>query len=559
MSKYSIGIDFGTLSARAVLVDIATGKEVSVSVYGYQDAVIDRMLPGSEHELPPDFALQNPRDYEDALESLLKDIWKKAHVDPENIVGIGVDFTACTMLPLDEQFVPLCYRPEFSENPHSWVKLWKHHGAQRETDQINYTAQYLSKNFIREYGGKTSSEWMFAKIMETLKNAPEVYSAAAYFAEAADWIVYLMVGKLVRSSCMAGYKSFWSKGSGFPDRDFFRALDPRMENVIEEKMKGEVCPPFSRAGFLSEEMAGKTGLKAGTSVSVGSIDAHISYPAAGIRESGALLMIMGTSLCHILVSDKHVVIDGISGVVEDGVLPGLYGYEAGQAAVGDIYDWFVSNMVPSEYIREVQEKNVNIYDYIEERAEKIKPGSSGLIALDWWNGNRSLLVDSDLSGMLLGMTLTTTPEEIYRAIVEATAYGTKMIVEEFKRKGLEINKIYACGGLARKSPVVMQIFSDVLGMEIHIACIEQVSGFGAAMSGAVAAGKENGGYDSIQEAVEHMTQPTGLCKRPIAENTMIYARLYEEYVKLHDYFGKNGNDVMKILKKIKKQTRLSEK
>jgi len=551
LEKYTIGLDFGTLSARAILVDVNTGEEVAISVFGYQDAVIDKYLPGTNIKIPPEYALQNPRDYMEALECLLRDIWRKAGIRPEQVIGIGVDFTSCTMLPVDNNYMPLCFNPAYKESVHSWAKLWKHHGAQTEANHINETAKIRSEEFIKRYGNKSSSEWMFAKILETLNHDPIIYQNAYRFIEGCDWMVYLMTGEDHRNSCLAGYKSFWSKKDGYPSEDFFEALDPRLKNVISNKIGSEVYSIGEKAGELTKEMAQKTGLMPGTAVGVGNTDAHLAVPAVGITQPGDMVLIMGTSLCHMVVDKKEVKMEGICGVVEDGILPGYFGYEAGQSAVGDIYDWFVSNLAPYEYVCEALDKNITIFDVMNEKAARIRPGYSGLLALDWWNGNRSILVDSDLTGLIVGMTLQTKPEEIYRAIIESTAFGTRLIVENFINNGIEINNMFACGGLSRKSKTVMQIFSDVLGMEIKVSASHQTSALGASMYGAVAAGMSRGGYDSIFDAAKKMSHIKPESFKPNMNNYWVYSRIFEEYKKLHDLFGRNGLDVMKVLKKIK--------
>ncbi len=549
--KYSIGLDFGTLSARALLVNAKTGEELAVSVVGYQDAVIDKYLPGTNIKIPREYALQNPRDYVEALEGLLLDVWSKAGINPENVIGIGVDFTSCTMLPVDEDYVPLCFDPRYKESIHSWAKLWKHHGAQAEADVINTIAKKRSENFIKRYGNKSSSEWMFAKILETLNHAPEVYNNAHRFIEGCDWMVYLLTGKDMRNSCLSGYKAFWSKEDGYPGEEFFAEVDPRLRHVVKDKIGENVNPVGARAGYLTEKMAEKTGLPAGTPVGVGNTDAHLAVPAVGVTEPGNLVLIMGTSLCHMIIDKKEVYPEGVCGVVEDGILPGYFGYEAGQPAVGDIYDWFVTNLAPYEYVAEAMEKDVTIFDVMNEKAAMLKPGASGLLALDWWNGNRSVLVDADLSGLIIGLTLTTRAEEIYRAIIEATAFGSRLIAETLMGSGIEIENIYACGGLAGKSSTVMRIFSDVLGKEIKVSDSKQTSALGAAMYGAVAAGGERGGYDTIFQAAKSMSHIKEEPYKPNMENHAIYDRLFEEYVKLYDLYGRNGMDIMKTLKKIK--------
>lgn len=549
--RYTIGMDFGTLTARGVLVDVATGQEISVSIQGYQDAVIDHIIPGTNITLPPEYALQNPQDYQDALEGILKDLLQKSGVPPCQIIGIGIDFTSCTMLPLDEELRPLCFDPRYRNDRHSWPKLWKHHAAQGEADAINELAQKRGEPFLHKYGDCSSCEWLFAKVLQVLRESPAVYDATYRFAEAGDWVVSLLTGELKKSSATAGFKGFWQKGTGYPPAEFFAALHPKLKNVVEEKIGTQVYPTDSCAGTLCPRMAEITGLSTETRVAIGNIDAHISFPAVGATEDCTMLMIMGTSLCHIMVSSKELSIKGISGVVKDGVLPGFYGYEAGQAAVGDIYDWFVSNAVPSAYLEEVQARNVNIYDLMNQKMASVPPGASGLLALDWWNGDRSILVDSELSGLILGLTLSTKAEEIYRSIIEATAFGSKMIIDEFERNGIPVKKVYACGGLAYKAPQIMQVFADVIGKSIVISNVKQTSALGAAMYGAVAAGSSRGGYDSIYAAVKGMTEGPHTTYEPDSRYQEVYRALYQEYVALHDYFGRGGHQVMKRLRQLK--------
>ncbi|MEW6456457.1 MAG: ribulokinase [Acidobacteriota bacterium] len=549
--KYSLGIDFGTESGRAVLVEVDTGNEVATSVYYYKDGVIDRFLPGSNIQLKPDWALQNPQDYLDVIKYAIPDVLKKGYVNPEDVIGIGIDFTSCTMMPVDKNGIPLCMLDEYRNNPHSWVKLWKHHVAQYEADRLNSVAKQRGESFLEIYGGKISSEWLFPKIMEILDEAPEIYNAADRFIEGADWIVLKMTGSEKRNSCSAGYKAIWQKGIGYPSKDFFRALDPRLEKVVEEKLRSDIYPPGEKAGGLTKEMAEITQLKKGTPVSVGNVDAHVCVPASTIAEEGKMLMIVGTSICHMILGKEKKIVEGISGVVEDGIIPGYYGYEAGQAGAGDILAWFVRNCVPSFYENEAKEKGVDLYSLLQEKASNLRAGQSGLLALDWWNGNRSILVDGDLTGLLIGATIGTKPEEIYHALIESIAFGTNIIIDAFEKKGVEVKELYACGGLAEKNSLLMQIFSDVTGRKIKMAKSSETSALGAAMFGAVAAGKENGGYESIFEAAEKMAGLKDTVYVPDKENHRMYKRLFKEYSKLYNYFGRGRNNVMKFLKKLK--------
>jgi len=553
--KYSIGVDFGTQSGRSVLVEVDTGKEIATAVKYYPHGVMDEYLPDGVTRLEPDWALQHPQDYLDVLSETIPAILKESGVSADDVIGVGIDFTACTILPIKSDGTPLCFIDKYKSNPHAYVKLWKHHAAQDEANKLNEIAEKRGEEFLALYGGKISSEWFIPKVWQILDEAPEIYQEADKFIEAADWIILKLTGLERRNSCTAGYKAIWNKRKGYPSKEFFKALDPRLENVIDEKMSRDIYPIGSKAGELTEAAAKLTGLKAGTAVAVANVDAHVAVPAVGIVEPGKMLMIMGTSTCHMLLGNEEKMVPGICGVVEDGIIPGYFGYEAGQSCVGDHFEWFVKNCVPAEYIKEAEEREVSIHKVLREKAQKLKVGESGLVALDWWNGNRSVLVDADLTGVIVGMTLTTKPEEIYRALIEATAYGTRMIIETFEENGIEIKELYAAGGIAEKDEFMMQIYSDVTNREIRISASPQTPALGSAMFGAVAAGKEKGGYDSIVEAAKYMAKVKDIVYRPDPKNVKVYDKLYAEYKLLHDYFGRGGNDIMKRLKNIKKEAR----
>jgi len=549
--KYTLGIDFGTESGRTVLVDVATGEEIATAVYEYPDGVIDEYLPGTDIRLDPDFALQNPADYLRVVEVTIPAVLRESGVDPADVIGIGTDFTACTMMPIDKENVPLCMKPEWRDNPHAWVHIWKHHAAQPEANKLNAIARERGETFLSRYGGKISSEWLFPKIWQILDEAPEVYEAADRFIEAADWIVLQLTGEEKRNLCTAGYKAIWEKGGGYPSPDFFAALDPRLRNVVKEKLSEDIYPLGERAGGLTKEWAKKTGLRPGIAVAVGNVDAHVSVPAATVTEPGRMVMIMGTSTCHMVLGTEKRAVEGMCGVVEDGIIPGYFGYEAGQSCVGDHFAWFVENCVPEAYEEEARSRGLGIHALLEEKASRLRPGESGLLALDWWNGNRSILVDVDLVGLLLGCTLATKPEEIYRALIEATAYGTRIIIETFEKSGVAVNEIVATGGLPDRNKLLMQIYADVTGREFRVAASKQAAALGSAMFAAVAAGKDAGGYDTIFEAAKHMAHLQDIIYRPIPAHQAVYDQLYDEYMKLHDYFGRGENNVMKRLKRIR--------
>ncbi len=552
MAKYTIGLDYGTLSGRALVVNAQTGEELASSIYDYPHAVMDEALPCGK-KLGQDWALQHPQDYLDVLAHTIPDALQKAGVSAEDVIGVGIDFTACTVLPAKADGTPLCFLPEYVEEPHAYVKLWKHHAAQKYATKLNEIALERGEEWLDNYGGKISSEWAIPKLWQILDEAPEIYAQTDRFIEATDWVVWQLTGKETRNSCCAGYKAMWNKATGFPSDDFFKALDPRMEHVIDEKFSRDIIPSGTFAGTITAKAAALTGLKEGTAVAAGTIDAHVFVPAVGIAGAGEMLAIMGTSTCHMMMGEEEVKVKGICGVVSDGIMPGLYGYEAGQSCVGDHFGWFIDNCLPASYEKEAAEKGINIHKLLREKCESKKPGESGLLALDWWNGNRSVLVDVDLTGMMLGMTLRTKPEDIYRALIEATAYGTRMIIENYREQGVPVNAFYAAGGISQKDPMTMQIYADVINMPIKIAGSDQGGALGASIFGAVAAGSARGGYDDAFEAARVMGKVKDTIYEPIPENAAIYDKLYAEYKILHDYFGRGANDVMKRLKQIRGQ------
>jgi L-ribulokinase len=551
--RYTIGVDFGTESARAVLVDVADGRELGVEVYKYCNGVIDERLPAPDGDvtLSPDWALQDPNDYLETFKRAVPGVVKNAGIDPAAVIGIGIDFTACTMLPTKADGTPLCFLDEYRRQPHSWVKLWKHHAAQPEADDVNRVAAEMGETWLARYGGKISSEWFFPKSLQILREAPQIYRAADRLIEAADWVIWQLTGVETRNNCTAGYKAIWSAEQGFPRREFFAALDPEFADVVDTKMSRSIVRLGEVAGRLSKQAAGWTGLPAGIAVAVANVDAHVSAPASTVTECGTLVAIMGTSTCHIVLAEGAPTIPGACGVVMDGVIPGLFGYEAGQSAVGDIFAWFVEQCVPPVYHDRARDRGVSVHEILAEDAARLRPGQSGLLALDWWNGNRSVLVDADLSGLLVGMTLATTAPEIYRALIEATAFGTRIIIDAFERGGVRIDQVVACGGLPERNRMLMQIYADATGRTFRIAASAQTPALGSAMFAAVAAGPQSGGYASIEAAAARMAHLRDDAFVPIQANREAYDILYGEYVRLHDLFGRGGDPAVKKLKRLR--------
>lgn len=544
--KYTIGLDFGTLSGRAVLVRISDGEEIGYREFCYPHAVMDKEIPTGK-ALKSESALQYPQDYLDVLKNTVPCLLSECGVDKADVIGVGVDFTACTVMPIYSDGTPLCMTEKWKNEPNAYVKLWKHHGAQKYADMINELAEARGEKWLKRYGGRISCEWLFPKLLEVYYEAREVYDDADLYVEAGDWLVMKLCGELKRSACMAGYKALWSKTDGYPERNFLGQISDGFADATD-KLSGEVVSAGAYCGGLTTESAALLGLEPGTAVSAAVIDAHAAVPSLGGDCEGKMLMIIGTSTCHISLSRTEACADGICGVVLDGVMPGYYAYEAGQACVGDSFAWFINNCVPESYMNAARAQGVNIHKYLRSLAEKKRPGENRLVALDWWNGNRSILGDSRLSGLILGLTVGTRPEDIYRALIEATAYGTREIVDNYAENGVPVNEIYATGGIADKDGFTMQIYADVLGREIRIAGASNGPALGSAIFAAAAAGEEKGGYRNAFEASKAMGRVRPTVYRPIPENVAAYERLFREYQGLHDYFGRGGNDIMRRLK-----------
>ncbi len=539
--SYVVGVDFGTLSARAVVVDARDGAELGSAVHDYRHAVMDRTLAATGAELPPQWALQDPDDYLEALRTAVPEAVRAAGISPDEVVGIGTDFTASSPMPVLADGTPLCKVPGFEDRPHAYVKLWKHH-AQQQADRVNAVAEQRGEPWLARYGGRISSEWEFAKALQVLEEDPEAYERMDRWLEAADWIVWQLCGHETRTICTAGYKAIHQDGA-YPSEDYLRQLDERFEDFVSAKLDGPLLPLGARAGDLTAEAAGWTGLPEGIAVSVGNIDAHVTAPAARAIETGQMLMIMGTSTCHVMNAEQLAEVPGMCGVVRDGIVPGLYGYEAGQTGVGDIFAWFLDESVPPRYHEEARARGVALHDHLSQLAGEQEVGAHGLVALDWNNGNRSVLVDHELSGLIVGLTLATRAEDIYRALIEATAFGTRVILDAFAAAGQPVAELFAAGGLI-KNPLVMQIYADVTRMPLHLAVSEQGPALGSAMHAAVAAGV----HADIRAAAEVMGKVARDAYVPDEARADAYDALYEHYVRLHDHFGRGGDDVMHSLR-----------
>jgi L-ribulokinase len=521
-----VGVDFGTLSGRAVVVRVADGAELGSAVFEYPHGVLDETLPATGRALPPDWALQVPSDYVGVLRTAVPAALAEAGADPAAVIGVATDFTACTMVPTTADGTPLCELPEFAGHPHAYVKLWKHHSAQPQADRINELARVRGEKWLPRYGGLISSEWEFAKALEVLEEAPDVYAAMRHWVEAADWIVWQLTGTYVRNACTAGYKGILQDGE-YPSRDFLRELAPGFESFVAGKLDHPLGELGARAGGLTAEAAAWTGLPEGIAVAVGNVDAHVTAPAAQAVEPGQMVAIMGTSTCHVMNGADLREVPGMCGVVDGGIVPGLWGYEAGQSGVGDIFGWFTEHFAAEGH------------DQLTRLAAQQEIGEHGLVALDWHSGNRSVLVDHELSGVIVGQTLATRAEDVYRALLEATAFGTRKIIETFGEAGVPVTELIIAGGLM-KNALLMQIYADVTNLPLSVIGSAQGPALGSAIHAAVAAGA----YPDVRAAAAAMGSVDRAVYRPVPAHVAAYDELYAEYTTLHDYFGRGANDVM---------------
>jgi L-ribulokinase len=543
----AIGVDFGTASGRVLLLDLATGEEVAVSEVRYPHGVIDARLPSNNAELPPDTALQDPDDYLEVLYRGIPEALEAGGVRAEDVVGIGIDFTACTVLPVTGDGTPLCRIDRFREHPFAWVKLWKHHSAQSIADRLNEVATDRGEAFPARYGGRLSSEWYFPKLIETWLGDRSVYDAMDAYVEATDWVIWQLTGNLVRASCTAGYKACWSAKEGLPPRAFFDAAYPGFPDP-SDKLGTSFAPPGRSAGTLQPEMAARLGLSPAVAVAVGNVDSFVAVPGAGVELPGVFVMVVGTSICDLVIDRREVKMAGITGVVEDGILPGFFGYEAGQAAVGDMFAWFGNQLIgfgdggPGG----------DWYQRLEREAASSAPGASGLVALDWWNGNRTIIGDADLSGVIAGLTLATSAGEVYRALLESVAFGTRRIIENFVGNGIPLTEVVACGGIAERSALMMQLLADVTGLPVTIPDSSQIPARGSALFGAVAAGSARGGFDDIGTAVVELRPATSRRYETSAPDLATYDGVYAVFRALHDELGVEHAEWLHRLKQIRR-------
>ena len=541
--SYVLGLDCGTQSARVAVVRTADGRIAAVAEREYPHGIITEALPEG-------FVLAMAEDYVQIIPIIIQKALKEANVIPEQLIGIGVDATSCTIVPCTADGTPVSSLPEYRGERHAYTKHWKHHNVQAQTERVEALAKRRGENFLSRYGNTVSSEWMLPKVMQIYEENPDIFEKTSYYVEMCDWLTWRMTGNLTRSANAAGFKGMWSPESGGPGKEFLDELYEDADQVCEREvhksfgegyeakvLSGSVLLTGACCGQLCPEGAKWLGLPEGIAVAAGMTDGHAPVIGLGMRQSGDLAMILGTSNALPFLTDHFTAVRGLCGMVKDSIIPGMYGCAAGQIAAGDMLDWFVKNQVPGEYKAEAEERGISVHKLLAEKAAAGSPEHNPLTVLDWWNGNRSILCDQQLTGTIRGLTLNTRPEDIYCAMLQGIACGTRVIIENNEDNGLAVNRVYACGGIPGKNPFFMQLYANILDKAIYVVSEPNCSALGSAICGAVAAGSRDGGYDSLCEAMGHMRIRSGYEVKPQKEYAEAYEKLYQRYRRLYDLLG----------------------
>ena len=532
--RFVIGVDFGTLSARSVIINVRNGALISSFESNYDHGIIHSILPHGKILLPPDWCLQDPNDYIKALETVVCHVVKESHIPKEKIIGLSIDFTSCTILPVNKKGVPLCNIEQFKSRPHAYAKLWKHHAAQPYADEINQKLKTFPNSVNAFYGDQISAELLLPKVLQIIREDPELFTNIDNICEAGDWICRILTGNLKKSISMAGYKGMYFNELGFPDEDFFERIEVRLKNCMSSILRGKISRLSEPFGTLNEEWANRLGLCSGMPIGCPVIDSHAGIAGSGIFREGQMMIAIGTSSVQACLSLQPCASKGIVGTIRDTVVPGYYLWESGLPAVGDALTSFARLTCgqPSSFLE------------LTDEAQKLSVGESGLISLDWWNGNKTPFINSSLSGLIVGLRLDTTRGEIFRSLIEATAFGTRNILEHIEDNGSTIDEIIACGGITNKNPFIMQVYSDTLGKKIQVVQNEQTMAVGAAIYAAVAAGSKLGGYDSIEEAITMMARGGTTNYYPEPSRHKKYSELYKIYCRLSQHFGNEYAEIM---------------
>ena len=548
METYTLGVDFGSLSARAVICRVRDGEVIAQHERAYPHAVMTDVLPDGT-KIPAGFFLQHPLDYVLALEESVRGAMALSQLEKEQIIGLALDFTGCTILPLDESGEPLCLKEEFQSHPHAYVNMWKQRNALREAAEMEEVIRQHESDLLKCFGGRVAPEMLPCKVLKTLREDPEVFAAADRFVEAHEYMLSVLTGEAVRNTSMAAVKSFWHEDSGYPE--YLGEVHPALVHPEKTFLRGRMVRPYEKAGALTEKMAERLSLCPGIPVAGGHYDAHAAAYALNVRGGGEALMTLGTSSGLIYGDEQFHEVEGSASAMWSTILPGKYSYASGQPAFGDTLNWYVHNAVPMEVQTAAEKENLSVHQYLTREAAKLSPGESGLMALDWWNGNRSCLQNAALSGLLLGMTLTTTAAEMYRGLLEGISYGMRRMVDSYREQGFSIRVLCACGGISLKNELLMQIISDVTNLPVRMSKNVPAPAVGACMLAAVAAGA----YDSIYDAMERMNCLDEGMYYPNPAHVETYEKLYQEYLLLHDHFGRGAHPVMLTLREIARRAK----
>lgn len=550
MSCYTIGVDFGNNSGRAVLVDVSTGEVVKSATYDYYYGIMSKnFIDGMP--LPNKFALAHPQDFLDVLSNVVREVISE--ISLSDIIGIGIDCSSCSMLPVTSDGTPLCFLNEFKNNPHAYVKLTMHTSAIKEAKKLTSTALNRNEKFISIINNSISPEMMLSKILETYNEAPEVYNAAAHFVEVADWLVWRLTGNNIHNSYSAAYKSFWTKEDGYPSKDYFKAIDEGFENVIADKLSATIKPAGTLAGTITRQGSRLCGLNSGTAVSVASPDLLSCVPAVKMYSSNKMIAVMGKSTIFMVLADKSPTIKGLSGPSTDSVFENTISYKGKQECVGETYSWFLNNYIPPEYLENAKKEGRNTHSYMAQQMMKLKPGENGILALNWLRGNKSVLENPNLSALFVGLTPDSKTEHLYRAIIEGMAFDTRRIIDVFEAASIEIDTFFGVGTIAERNAFIMQLYADILKTPIKVAGSPLAPAIGSAIFASVAAGVANGGYKTIADASKVMGTLKPTTYYPILENSNIYDKMYEQYVKLYNMFSSREDNIMTNLKNIQQE------
>ncbi len=545
---YTLGIDCGTQSARAVIVRVSDGSIVSESDMAYPHGILTEKLPDGTG-LPKGFVLSMAEDYLEVLPAIVQEAMRRAGIRAENLIGIGVDATSCTVVPCMADGTPLALMQEYRQNPHGYIKLWKHHNVKEQAERIEALARKRGEKFLSYYGGMVSCEWMLPKVLQIYEEDRQIFHKTAHYVDLCDWLTWRLTGILTRSVNSAGFKGLWSAEEGDISQDFLNGLHQGFGSAYYEKvLDGPIFLSGACCGRLCPAAARWLGLSAGTAVSSGMMDGHASVVSLGMKRAGEMAVIVGTSNSIPLLADHLTAIEGFCGVVRDGIIPGFYGYTAGQISTGDMLDWYISNIVPARYEEEAKRREMTLHGLLAEKAGISCPEKNPLTILDWWNGNRSVLCNQQLSGAIWGLTMATRPEEIYCAMLQGIACGTRVIMERGRACGIQIDRVFACGGIPRKNPFFMQQYANILDMPVYAADEAHSSAHGSAVCAAAAAGEERGGYAGLVQAMERMHINDLTEYRPQREHAADYERIYQRYCDLYWLLGSRSREALASVK-----------